>query len=913
MQIPRKWLAIALGVGQIGVGAYSPAGAQDIRVSVTGSNIKRVDAETAAPIQTITREDIEASGLQTIQDVVRQITANNNGSISPSFTNGFSASGTAVSLRGLGPNNTLVLVNGRRMANFGLADDGHISYVDLSQIPFDAVERIEVLKDGASAIYGSDAVAGVVNVILRQQYTGFTITGTAGTNYNGEGNQYRAAITTGIGDLARDRYNAYISLDYQKQEAFPMNKGRSYVGTNDLRFMGLPDARIGNPLSGFLPWSLLGIVAPVSASDPSGASGELQSLPGACAPANRDNGFCRWDFKDYFDILPSIERINVLARSTYNLTHASQAYAELSYFTVKSYVRNPPSLTPVYWLDPSSLSIRSTADVYLPVGHPDNPFSANNEVARLIYADGAQGGTDTQYTTDTQRCLLGLKGTHAGWDWDVAGLYIRTATDVTVANAYQYDRFLAGLAGTGPYGYYRVGMAAPQNNPAIYDWLAPDLSYTAVSENTIVDAKASREIYKLAGGQLALALGYEFRREAVNNPGPPGAATGNVIGGSTVAASGSRNVNAVYAEVYAPILASLDATAAIRYDNYSDVGGTWNPKIGVKWAALPSWVLRGTWQTAFRAPGLYETSTANSYAALPVVVDPVRCPVTQSPADCQAYVLAVITGNPDIQPETSTTYTVGTIWEPIPGLSATLDYWNIEVKDQITIGSLQATVNNPSAFPNAQIGRGADDLPGIPNSGTLVYIKSQYQNANSVKTDGIDLDVAWKWSLNESGTLTSALQWTHVFNYNQTFANGQTYKYAGTQGNYDVSSGAGTPSDRVNLILGWQRGPWNATGTIRYVSDYTSIPYQGVSTPDGCLSALDSASCHVSSFTTLDLSASYSGFKDWQIFGSIINAFNRIAPFNPAAGYGNVNYNYNYAFSGATGTQFNLGARYTFR
>ena len=132
---------------------------------------------------------------------MRQITANNNGSISPSFTNGFSASGAGVSLRGLGPNNTLVLVNGRRMANFGLADDGHTSYVDLSQLPFDAVERIEVLKDGASAIYGSDAVAGVVNVILRQQFTGVTATGTAGTTYNGEGNQWRAAITGGIGDL----------------------------------------------------------------------------------------------------------------------------------------------------------------------------------------------------------------------------------------------------------------------------------------------------------------------------------------------------------------------------------------------------------------------------------------------------------------------------------------------------------------------------------------------------------------------------------------------------------------------------------------------------------------------------------------------------------------------------------------
>ena len=416
MKIRRKWLAVAMGIGGVGLGIGGAATAQDIRVNVTGSNIRRTDTETAAPIQTITREDIQASGLQTIQDVVRQITANNNGSISPSFTNGFSASGTAVSLRGLGPNNTLVLVNGRRMANFGLADDGHISYVDLSQIPFDAVERIEVLKDGASAIYGSDAVAGVVNVILRQQFTGVTATATVGTTANGEGNQYRAAITGGIGDLTKDRYNAYVTFDYQKQDAYPMNRGRQYVGTNDLRFMGLPDARAGNPDSGFYPWGLLGNVAPVSAADPNGEAGAFQSLPGTCAPANQDNGFCRWDFKDYLDILPSIERINALARGTYNFTAAIQGYTELSWFEVKSYLRGPPSLTPVYWLDPSTVSIKSTANAYLPVGHPDNPFSADNQVARLYYADSGLGGIGTQYTTDTQRYLLGLKGTHAGWD-----------------------------------------------------------------------------------------------------------------------------------------------------------------------------------------------------------------------------------------------------------------------------------------------------------------------------------------------------------------------------------------------------------------------------------------------------------------------------------------------------------------
>jgi iron complex outermembrane receptor protein len=911
MQFQQKWIAIALALGGAGLGVR--ADAQDIRINVTGSHIKRVDSETAAPIETITREDIEASGLQTIQDVVRQITANNNGSISPSFNNGFSASGAAVSLRGLGPNNTLLLVNGRRMANFGLADDGHISYVDLSQLPFDAVERIEVLKDGASAIYGSDAVAGVVNVILRQQFTGATVTGTAGTTYNGEGNQWKAAITGGIGNLAKDRYNAYATFDYQKQEANPMNRGRQYIGTNDLRFMGKLDARPGNPLAGFGNASTLGNVQPVSASDPNGTPGDYQSLPGACPPANQDAGFCRWESKDYVDIVPSIERLNVFARGAYNLADTIQAYTELSYFEVKTTVRNPPNGTRATWFVPATTSFNSTQNIYLPVGHPDNPFSADSEVARLDYTDAALGGNDRQVKTGTQRYLLGVTGTSYGWEWDLAGLYIRSNTDINLPHYYQYDRLLAGLAGTGPYGYYRIGANAALNDPAIYDWIAPDLVWTTQSENTIFDAKASRDVYQLDGGQMALAIGYEFRREKLSNPGAPGSYTGKVVGFGYSAAFGSRDVNAVYAELYAPLLKNLDATAAIRYDHYSDAGDTWNPKFGVKWTTIPSLVVRGTWETGFRAGGLYETSPANVTAGSTAVVDPVRCPVTNSPADCAAPVIGVFTGNPYLLPETSTAYTIGTIWEPVAGLSGTLDYWNFEIENQITFGSVQATVNDPSAFPSAQIGRDTNDLPGIPNSGTLRYVQAPYQNANKVKTDGIDLDVVWKQSLKDWGTLTTELQWTHVFAYEQTFSNGVTLNYVGTQGNYDVSSAAGTPADRMNVILGWQRGPWNVTGTVRYVSGYTEIPYRDAPIPEACLSALSGASCHVASFTTLDLSAAYAGFRSWQIFGSIINVFNRIAPFNPSAAYGGINYSYNYAASGGTGTQFNLGARYTFQ
>jgi iron complex outermembrane receptor protein len=670
--------------------------------------------------------------------------------------------------------------------------------------------------------------------------------------------------------------------------------------------MGLPDVRAGNPatqgtLGNYVLPSTLGNVLPVAATNVNGpAAGPFQSLPGACPPERIDGAFCRWDRLDYTDLQPRIERFNVFARGTYQVNDSTQAYAELSWFRVATDIHGTPAPTRAAWYNPATLSITSSLNIYLPVGHPDNPFSSNNQVARLFYADAANGGMDRDYRTDTQRYLAGFKGRHAQWDRDVAALYIRSDTDITLKNAYSYDRLLPGLAGTGPYGYYRIGSAAVHNDPAVYDWIAPDRSWSALSENTIVDAKASRDLYKLDGGQLALAVGYEFHREEISNPGVPGTETGNVVGASLSRAVGSRSVNATYAELYAPLLGDLETTVALRYDHYSDVGSTVNPKVGVKWTALPSLVLRGTWQTAFRAPGIYETGGTSGGVA--GGYDPVRCPETGLPADCQTpRQLYIVTPGPDLQPETSTSYTLGLIWEPVPGLSGTLDYWNFVTKNTITTLEGEAV-------------RDTNNLPGIPNSGTILYVLLPTANAVRTQTDGIDLDITWRQPLGEWGTLTSQFQWTHVFKYSITDPNDGTYRFDGTQGPGGLSSQGGTPTDRMNLIVGWRRGPWDGTGTVRYVSDYDSVYYRGYKEDTGfCISGLDGPNCHVSSFTTLDLSGQYSGFRNWQIFGSVINVFNRIAPFNPAAAFGFVNYNYNYAFSGATGTQFNLGARYTFQ
>ena len=207
-------LAAALPASQV----FAQQQQQLERVEITGSRIRRVDAETAAPVQTITREDIERTGKTSIQEILRTVTADSNGTIPTSFTNGFASGSAAVSLRGLGVNSTLVLVNGRRMSTYGLADDGTRNFVDLNSLPLEAVDRIEILKDGASAIYGADAVGGVVNVILRRNYTGASIGGSYGQTGDGDGEDMRVYGSYGFGNLDTDKYNVFFTLEGVEDE-----------------------------------------------------------------------------------------------------------------------------------------------------------------------------------------------------------------------------------------------------------------------------------------------------------------------------------------------------------------------------------------------------------------------------------------------------------------------------------------------------------------------------------------------------------------------------------------------------------------------------------------------------------------------------------------------------------------------
>ena len=306
------------------------------RVEVTGSLIKRIDAETAAPLQIITREDIQNSGRTTLQEVLRSVTADSTGSIPTSFTNGFASGSAAVSLRGLGVNSTLVLLNGRRMTTYGLADDGTRNFVDLNTLPLEAVDRIEVLKEGASAIYGADAVGGVVNVILRKSYVGASIGGSYGQTGDSDGNDIRGWGSFGFGDLAKDKYNVFFTLEAQKTDNI-WARDRGFIGDCDNRSLGYFDGCNGanRPYllagpSGSSPYGV------TRNAPPPGSGPRINVIP--CAPSDIDpeTGLCRFNFRVDDEIQPETERFTFFSKGTMQLTPNMQGYAELGYFQTKS-------------------------------------------------------------------------------------------------------------------------------------------------------------------------------------------------------------------------------------------------------------------------------------------------------------------------------------------------------------------------------------------------------------------------------------------------------------------------------------------------------------------------------------------------------------------------------------------------
>lgn len=903
--------SLLVAFGGVLLSAGPVAQAQDAqkleRVTVTGSNIKRTDSETASPVQIITREEIEKSGKQTISDVIRTLPVDSNGSISTAFSAGFAAGASGVSLRGLGVQSTLVLVNGRRMAPYGLADDGQRNFVDLNQIPLDTVERIEVLKDGASAIYGSDAIAGVVNVILRKDYKGFQLSASGGATGYGDGENGRLAATAGFGDRSADGYNIFITAEASKQSAIAQSdrRDRKWIGTGDVRPYGYAIDGAGG-LTGY--WVTPGAITSyqVSGAVRNPTTLQYQLLPGCSAAGLSDpdaNGGCVFDTTVWDQIQPKEQRYGVYARGTFDLSPTTELYSEVGLFKSEVDAMSPPgTVTGISYNVRDRVLISRTAVNNLPAGHPDNPFGA---AARFRYAPQDLPRYYNLDTTST-RFLGGIRGTAMDWDYDLGALYVESKTDLARTGFIRASALNAALAN----GTFLIG--AGRTPQSVLDQVSPTLTSSTKTSVTSVDLKVSRELMQLAGGAMGLALGFEARQEKLDSPDLPGTFTGDVIGLGYSSFAGDRKVYAAYAELAAPVTKSLELSAALRGDRYSDFGSSVTPKVGAKWKPVESFAVRGTYATGFRAPGPAENGNSST-VGFTTFVDPARCPGgVGAAADCGSGTAAAVTiGNPNIEPEKSRSITFGFIFEPTRDLSLAVDLWQITRKNEIFSTDPNLILANPSAFPGAEIIR--DDSFATPTlPGRVIAVVGQYQNFSKVVTNGIDFDIRQRFNLGEAGRLTSNLVLSYFNKFERVAPDGTKTDYVGTHGPTSLSGNAGQPRTRASWAFGYDKGGFLAGLSVNYISGIRNVEFQY----GGCLNGFADGSdapggCRIASFTTVDLSGKYNVSKQLEVFGSVLNLFDRIAPLDPQT-YGAVNYNPTFQLSGAIGRQFNVGARYKF-
>ena len=906
--------------------------AQSQTVTVTGSNVRRTDSETPSPVEVITAKDIKNSGYTSVGDVLHNITANNMGSLSQSAPSAFAAGGSGVALRGLTVGATLVLIDGHRMASYPMPDDGERDFVDISSIPIDAIERIEVLKDGASAVYGSDAIAGVVNVILKKSFTGLTMSAETGISSHGDGATQHASITTGWGDLSKDGQNAYISLEGRHANSILL-KSRPYLARTDWTPYGGANLTQGTA-SGADSGASSGAGSGTGVlTDSSG--NPLVYYPG-CTATQAAADQCGYR-NPYQTLSPSTTNLDVLGRYTKNLSGGWQANFQGSMLRSEAHqvgLYNNAAATGVgsggnggglnlFHFGPGAAPTPAFPDSFpfvltVPATYPGN---TTGDTANLLYDFTDIGPLEQTTVTTSYRAVAELAGSIGDWDLNGSVGWTRAATRASFHHYIDFPAMQDALDS----GSYLVG---GPNSAAELATVAPNASSTSTNDLTFASVRGSTTLAELSGGPLGLSIGADFTHRQLKELFPPSFVNGSQAIGIYSFAEGKQTVSAAYAELVAPVTKQLELDVAGRVDHYNTTGTSATPKAGFKFTPVHEFTLRGTFSKGFRAPNPAETGNAGSTSGfVGNLHDPVYCPNGNVQPDlpagmldpCNIALQELQLSSPHLKPEKSTSFTLGTIFEPNKTYSATLDYYHITIRNQIiSVGQLGQTGLDDAASLGTIIYR--------DSSQNILYDTYPFINANTTTTSGLDLDVIGKYDLHEAGQLKAEVQVSYMLQYDLT-AQGVKYHLAGTHGPAFVSEDTGTPRTRGAFTLTWGKGPFEIAGTVNYISHYSvTDPSEGIPDCDTALSSVfpdggaPSKFCHVSSFTELNVVARYNWDEHLQLHAGVTNLLNKKAPYDlqtfgsPGNGaeQGGAPYNPSYHQDGAVGPMFTIGASYTF-
>ncbi len=808
------------------------------RVSVTGSRLRQVDMEGPSPITVINREDIEASGDSTIAEYLRGTSFNTMGSQRPS--SGSSAqSQSTIDLRGMGSNRTLMLIDGHRMASSPVLG---AQSQNLNVIPMSAVERIEVLRDGASAIYGSDAIGGVVNIIMRKDYEGLEVGGGLGRPSHDGGDQNDGHV---LGGLSSDRGNITFAVDHHESGMIYNNyRGRTSVGLSDYGFPGSFFAY--DPASNQ-------VIRPDPFPDPRcpQALGTSAAFPDSTLSS--DGTLCQYNFASVSATEASLKQDSLFINTHYDLYNGLTGLGRFTMVRTESFGR--------YAAAPASGSIPVTMDA-------TNPNNITNPVLYPQYAGMYPGGPydlemnlrnvpggprDSKIRDELYDVMLGLQGDAQilqGGTWQLTWQWNKYELTDRQLGYGLFDNLLDDIA-NGSWNPFGIPTATAVND------VRHDGLHTGDTEMHVLDGDISVDVLQLPAGPLGVAMGFSYQDLKAEEFYDQQQANGNVFGTSGGPWEGSRSNYALFTEIGVPILKGLEGSAALRYDHYNDFGGTTNPKFSLSYRPIDMLLLRGTYAEGFRAPGLDEINSAGTQS-FDFAVDRSRCTqVGDSACDVDQYQTYYI-GNNQLKPETSKSRSFGVVLSPTADFSVSLDFYHIDLNDEISQAGLQYLLDQE--FANG----GSDQVIRNPQTGRIIEVLSPYINLGGRKTSGLDLETNYRIDAGTLGRFEPFFQGTHITSYKVEVIPGEGYDPTRPDDQYPTS---GYPKTKLSSGVNWSRGDLKANLTGHYTAPTSHGDIQ------------------FASWTTFDWQAGYTAPWNGEFVVGMTNMFDRAPPYNKGFGH----------------------------
>lgn len=796
------------------------------RVEITGSNIKRVQADGPLPIEVITREEIRRKGVTSVNELVRSLTymSSFNDELTANSPN---ASGTAsVGFRGLGGDQTVVLLNGRRLANYGF--DG--AFVNINTIPIGAIERVEVLKDGAAAIYGADAIGGVVNFITRRDYRGFDFASSYGKSSRNDADETSLSANAGFGDLDADKFNILVNVNYFKREPI-WNLDRERTRTADYSRFG------GSNL--------------MSESAPTGNLNRRAFQPCKAPDVLLASGACVFDFAPYRVTLYPTERIGGLLSANYRLNDDTTVFAEAMTNQTTSFLSAAPA----------------PGNIVLPVGHPlNNTSSAITVASRPLQA----GPRTTDQQSDASRLLLGAKGAWSAVEYELALGRASNTAENRDGGYLLVDKMSAAINNRS------FNPFVTTNDQAIVNSLIATDARHGETKYSFIDGKLSGELMQMPNGPMAYALGGTYGKDEIADvPGPnqqklspvPGLSNvfGSILQSPVVAA---RKMGAVYGELAVPLAPNLETQLALRHDRYAGGTESTTPKIAVSYKPLSVLAWKASYSEGFKMPSLRDLFGGTNQSA-DSVLDSVGCTgrgeSTCSPRQFDRF----SGGSPILKPEESKSINVGMVFEPNSTFSLGADYFAINKTNEIGLVVAQYVIDHAPYAPGATATVGGNPLLSVTRnaSGVITAINTTLDNLGERKIRGIDLNSTLRIPLEQGPRL--------VFN-----------GYLSMFTRYDRADRPGDPLLGRLGLLNLPRWKSVASATAEW-ADWTATLTQNnmAKMQDKAQSRAGTTSSAqerrtIGNFETYDLSVTFRGIKNLRLNAGIKNLLDNEPPFS---------------------------------